>query len=190
MTNTDREKLLTRIRALFAKTTETGATEAEELAAAEKARELIEKYQIDLGAEELKRDGFVKKAIDMETVHFTFARFILDAIDKFCEVRCWYTTFGSPQIVVFGLASDVELAAYLIESLVWSVLCQALYTLFFWPIPTGCVAPCERASGSAVTSAALGARCGHLRALVSGQRQNQRIITRQFHHAQQSTATI
>jgi hypothetical protein len=77
-----------------------------------------------------------------------------------------------------------------INILVWSVLCQALNTLFFWPIPIGCVAPCERASGSAVTSAALGARCGHLHALVSGQRQNQRVITPQFHHAQQSTASI
>ena len=61
MNSADREKLLARIKALFSKTTEAGATEAEELAATEKARELIEKYQLDMGAEELKREGFVKK---------------------------------------------------------------------------------------------------------------------------------
>src|SRR5258705_5557481 len=46
MTSTDREKLLARIKALFSKTTEAGATEAEELAAAEKHRELIEKDKL------------------------------------------------------------------------------------------------------------------------------------------------
>ena len=117
MTDADRGKLLARIKALFSKTTEAGATEAEELAAAEKARELIEKYQIDLGAEELKREGFVTKSIDMEPARFAFARRILNAVDKFCEVKCWYMTYGGRSVEVFGLASDVELAAYLIESL-------------------------------------------------------------------------
>lgn len=37
----NREKMLAKIRALLAKTVEVGATEAEELAPAEKARELI-----------------------------------------------------------------------------------------------------------------------------------------------------
>jgi hypothetical protein len=117
MTDTDREKLLARIKALFSKTTKSGATEAEELAAAEKARELIEKYQLDMGAEELKKEGFVKKNIGMDAARFTFARRILNAIDKFCEVKTWYITYGGRVITVFGLASDVELAAYLIESL-------------------------------------------------------------------------
>ena len=117
MTDADRAKLLSRIKALFSKTTDSGATEAEELAAAEKARELIEKYQLDMGAEELKKEGFVKKSIDMEAARFAFARRILLAIEYFCEVKCWYMTYGGPQVVVFGLASDVELAAYLIESL-------------------------------------------------------------------------
>ena len=71
MTDTDREKLLARIKALFSKTTKSGATEAERHAAAEKARELIEKYQLDMGAEELKKEGFVKKNIGMDAARFT-----------------------------------------------------------------------------------------------------------------------
>lgn len=117
MTDADREKLLARIKALFSKTTGAGATEAEELAAAEKARELIEKYQLDMGAEELKKEGFVEKSIDMEAARFAFARRILQGVDEFCEVKTWYRTFYQRSVVVFGLRSDVELAAYLIESL-------------------------------------------------------------------------
>jgi Protein of unknown function (DUF2786) len=113
------EKLLAKIRALLAKTVEAGATEAEELAAAEKARALLEQYQLDLGAEQLKREGFVQKCIEFDAVRFTFARRIMCAIDAFCEVKTWYVTFGRSrvQMEILGLASDAEFAAYLIESL-------------------------------------------------------------------------
>jgi len=127
----NRDKLLAKIKALFAKTDNAGATEAEALAAAEKAHELIERYQIDLGADELKREGFIKRTIEVETSRFTFARRILNGIDKFCEVKTWiwnwrpdeeedrvlYRIRGATDIYVIGLASDTEFAAYLIESL-------------------------------------------------------------------------
>jgi hypothetical protein len=125
MSGANHEKLLARIKALFSKTIEAGATEAEALASAEKARELIEKYQLDMGAEELKKEGFVEKSINMETARFAFARRILHAIEKFCEVKCWYMTDGGRKVEVFGLASDVELAAYLIESLTTFTLAGA-----------------------------------------------------------------
>jgi len=119
MTDADREKLLARIKALFSKTTEAGATEAEELAAAEKARELIEKYQLDMGQEELTKEGFVRKNIKMEQARFTLARRILLGIEKFCEVKTYYMAWRGfePDVTDFGLASDAELAAYLIDSL-------------------------------------------------------------------------
>jgi len=117
MTQSDRDRLLARIKALFAKTTQTGATEAEELAAAEKARELIEKYQLDMGAEELRKEGFVQKTITMDATSFAFARRIFLAIENFCEVKTWYSTYGGTRVTVFGLTSDVELAVYLLESL-------------------------------------------------------------------------
>ena len=118
MTETNRQKLLARIRALFSKTVANGATEAEELAATKKARELIEQYQIDLGAEELKREGFTMKNIELEHANFTFARRIMLGIDRFCEVKSWYETWGvKPVVTVFGLASDAEFAVYLIKHL-------------------------------------------------------------------------
>ncbi len=119
MTDADREKLLPRIKALFSKTTEAGATEAEALAAAAKARELIEKYQLDMGEEELKKEGFVHKSLQMEQARFTCARRILLGIERFCEVKCYYMALRGiePTVSIFGLTSDVELAGYLIESL-------------------------------------------------------------------------
>ncbi len=85
------------------------------MAAVQKARELIEKYQFDMGAEELKREGFIQEYIEMESSRFVFARRILDGIEKFCEVETaeWFHR----DIWILGLASDVELAVYLIESL-------------------------------------------------------------------------
>jgi Protein of unknown function (DUF2786) len=122
----DRDKLLARIGALMAKTVEAGCTDAEALAFAEKAHELIERYQIDLGAEEIKREGFVKNRIKMEPARFAFARRILLAINEFCEVRTWYTTFtGLAEITVFGLRSDAELASYLIDSLLRAPTCMS-----------------------------------------------------------------
>jgi hypothetical protein len=117
MTHADHDKLLVRIKALFAKTTEAGATEAEQLAAVEKAHELIAKYQIDLGAEELKREGFVKKQIDgMDPAQFIFARRIGFALEKFCEVSTWYMP-AVRRLFILGLRSDAEFAEYLIKSL-------------------------------------------------------------------------
>jgi hypothetical protein len=120
MTETNQDKLLARIKALLSKTVEAGATEAEEMTSAAKARELIEKYQLDLGAEELRREGFVRKTIEAESVRFAFARRILLAINEFCEVKTWTEGFRGiipTRICVLGLASDAEFAGYLIESL-------------------------------------------------------------------------
>jgi hypothetical protein len=126
MTDINKDKLLATIKALFAKTVESGATEAEALAAVEKARELIEKYQVDLGAEELKREGFVRKTINLRTSQFAFVRRILNAIEDFCEVKIWYQTFAEPCVTVLGLASDAEWAVWLIESLTMFALGGAI----------------------------------------------------------------
>jgi len=116
MTPTDRDKVLARIKALFSKTVEAGATEAEELAAAGKARELIEQYQINLGAEELRREGFITKTLEQDRAQFVFSRYIMNAVGKFCEVETWYLGWVQ-RIEIMGLASDAEFATYLFESL-------------------------------------------------------------------------
>jgi Protein of unknown function (DUF2786) len=64
-----------RIKALLAKTVARGATEAEELAAAEKARELIEKYRLNLGTEEAPPKP-PPTAQDLARVAAALARFL------------------------------------------------------------------------------------------------------------------
>src|SRR6266536_3504047 len=138
MTRPNREKLFTRIRALFSKTVEAGATEAEAMAAAEKARALLEKYQLDLGAEELRQEGFVRKAVKLDALGSYFGRLISSALQEFCDVKIWYNVpntakarialrYETPatEIEIFGLASDVELAEYLLGSLAGFALAGA-----------------------------------------------------------------
>jgi uncharacterized protein DUF2786 len=119
MNDTNRDKLLAKIKALFSKTVENGATEAEEMAAVEKARELVEKHQLDLSAEELKREGFTMESVEMDATQFAFARRIMNAIDDFCEVRTWYMTLGREKahIAILGFKSDAQFARYLLEAL-------------------------------------------------------------------------
>ena len=53
MDETQKDKMAHKIRALMAKAEDSAATEAEAVAAAEKAKELLDKYQLDLGAVQL-----------------------------------------------------------------------------------------------------------------------------------------
>ena len=60
---TKREKVASVVEALLAKTTENGATEAEAMAAAEKARELMDRYQIEPVRRGLEQEGVHKVSI-------------------------------------------------------------------------------------------------------------------------------
>ena len=60
---TKREKVATIVEALLAKTTENGATEAEAMAAAAKARELMDRHQLDLGEVGMAKEGVHKLTI-------------------------------------------------------------------------------------------------------------------------------
>jgi Protein of unknown function (DUF2786) len=119
MSDEERTRIFRKVEALMAKTVAAGATEEEALTAAAKARELIEKYQIDLGAEAVKREGFLLRDIRLDGYKTPFVRSVSYAIERFTEVKMWFTVpYGLPATVwVFGLKSDVELAVHLIESL-------------------------------------------------------------------------
>ena len=56
---TDKAGIEAKVRALLAKTEDAGCTEAEARAAAEKARQLIERHQIELGPERVREIGAV-----------------------------------------------------------------------------------------------------------------------------------
>jgi hypothetical protein len=119
MNDTQRAKIFTKIEALMSKTTAAGATEEEAASAAEKARELIEKYQVDLGAEAVRREGFVLRDIRLDGYMYPFTRCISYAVGRFAEVKIWFMrASGLPNTCwILGLRSDVELAVHLIESL-------------------------------------------------------------------------
>jgi hypothetical protein len=127
MSADQRARIFAKIEALLAKTTAAGATEKEAAAAAEKARELIEKYQVDLGAEAVRREGFVLRDIRLDGHMYPFTRCISYAIGRFAEVKVWFTRVpGIPATCwILGLRSDVELAVHLIESLIAQALSGA-----------------------------------------------------------------
>jgi hypothetical protein len=115
-----------RIRSLLAKTVDNGCTEAEALAAAVKAKELMDTYQIDLSEEELEADGFVRGwAEQPQARKFNVQWELCNAVADYCEVKTWGQNLGWGQkrrVVFFGLRSDVELANWLVkalESFVW-----------------------------------------------------------------------
>lgn len=111
------DKLLTRIRALRAKTVDNGCTEAEALLAAGKVAELLDRYDLSLTDVELREA--VCEELAYETVRRK--RVPLDecvgAIADFCDCRVWRekTPAGAARFVFFGLRADIEAAHCLTE---------------------------------------------------------------------------
>lgn len=117
MTNipdTKLEKIKRQIRAMLDKTTSNGATEGEAISAAEKAAELMLKWDVEIAdLEEPRKDAFKESAIvidlDME------AAFILVgiAIAKLCQCRFILEGHGNSHAFFFGEEQDSEIAQYL-----------------------------------------------------------------------------
>ncbi len=107
-----------RIRALMAKTIENGATEAEAMSAAAKARELMDKYRLTMSDVEIQAEPIVTEDVDREhAVRTSAADYCLPGLRAYCGVQAWYyKTHGGPRRVrLFGLKADVEMARYLYE---------------------------------------------------------------------------
>ena len=123
----DEEKLIARIAALMAKTEEAGATESEALAAAEKARELIDKHQIDVRrvAEHANRSG-TKITSDERVFHpalrkkrFHEIAKIFSVIGRYCDVVVLVSEGGAKHdtITIVGEPLDCRLAYFMISNL-------------------------------------------------------------------------
>jgi Protein of unknown function (DUF2786) len=117
MKTTKRAKVASIVEALLQKTTENGATEAEAMAAAEKARELMDRHQLDLGEVGMAKEGVHKASIKRGhyktlAVKDRLAHFV----SEFCDTRVWLTK-SSDQMHFFGLRSDAEFAGWLVQSL-------------------------------------------------------------------------
>src|SRR5215469_7574955 len=119
-TEAHREAIARRIRGLLAKTEANGCTEQEALAAAERARALMDAHrlsQTDLEIEaEPIADEWIERASAMK---LTAADTCLWAIDRYCGVKSWYQKKLNKRGVyarharILGLRSDVEMAIYL-----------------------------------------------------------------------------
>jgi uncharacterized protein DUF2786 len=121
MSEAHREAIAHRIRSLLAKTVENGATEAEALAAAAKARQIMDAHRltqsdIEIQAEPIDKE-FVERGSDQK---MTATDLILYGLDAYCGVKTWFNATHHNgkfvrRLVIFGLRSDVEMARYIYQ---------------------------------------------------------------------------
>ena len=88
-TNVDLDKVLGRIQALRGKTVETGCTEQEALAAAEKVAELLDRYGLSLSEVELKSQPCEGAGIETGRKRFGPIDVCIPAVGRFCDCRVW-----------------------------------------------------------------------------------------------------
>lgn len=126
----ERKKAAQRVAALLAKTTENGATEGEALAAALKAKELMDRYAIDIGEAELVNEGFLDVEATPESPDSALIyQELWLGIAQFTDTISWIeqrptsddpedqTTGRAGRHVFFGCAGDVMFAVWLIKAL-------------------------------------------------------------------------
>jgi hypothetical protein len=115
---TEREGLLDKIRALLAKTTENGCTEAEALAGLSKARAMMDAYAVSNSELALTKE---EKAIlrreppGTKDPHLIKYR-LLSSVARFCGCEGWRKTHVRT-LVFCGLPSDAQLATWLLDTL-------------------------------------------------------------------------
>ena len=109
-----RDSALEKIRALLRKTVENGATEAEAMAAAAKAEELIAKYDVETTELDIQESSFAETKSGFNRDDYHFFVVVSNAIALFTETRYWTEVRNSipDKGVFFGLAHDVEIAEY------------------------------------------------------------------------------
>jgi hypothetical protein len=122
----ERTKLVDKIKALLAKTTQNGCTEQEALAALAKARAMIDAYEISDDELALTRE---EKAI----IHTAYGRdphsarrFLANACARFagCEVWIKSGARSDSNLVFCGMRADTDLATWLVDYLAQFVLVE------------------------------------------------------------------
>jgi hypothetical protein len=119
MDKTSREKLIDKVKALFAKTTANGCTEEEMLSSLAKARALIDSYEITddelkLSREEkaILRDESEEDARDSHGIKGQLG----SAVARYCRVRI-YRDSSKAGLTFVGFKADIDWAAWLIDHL-------------------------------------------------------------------------
>jgi Protein of unknown function (DUF2786) len=130
----NRDGLIDKIQRLLRKTTASGCTEPEALAALDKARALMDAYEVSEEELALTKE---EKAIlrseppgsrDPHNIKFLLSR----AVSEFSNCKAWK---GPSGIVFCGLPSDVRLASWLLDTLTAFVQAELARHLM------GCLAP-------------------------------------------------
>ena len=112
---TDLDKIKDRIRAMLARTTENGCTEAEAMMAAEKADQLLAQYALTMDEVGLRQEGTLKTSVNTGFLNRTPLEFCMGSVGDFCDCKSWITKGrGNRSINFFGLDHDAEMARFLI----------------------------------------------------------------------------
>lgn len=115
----DKSKIAARIRALLEKTTDNGCTEDEALAAAQKAAEMLEKYNLTVDEVKLREEAIRRSDNPQSRCgHPADERLwkVAAAIAHMLDCRYWTNQGGrlGPCITFFGFAHEVEIGDYLL----------------------------------------------------------------------------
>ena len=129
MTEQLAEAVSKRIRALLSKTIENGATEAEALAAATKARELMDRYRLSMTDVEIQSEPVIQELDDRPNKRrYAAADYAAHGICAYCGVRSWLRReHQATRRVWLGFKPDVEMAKYL-YAMIDSTIKQELAT--------------------------------------------------------------
>jgi hypothetical protein len=112
----DRNSLLDKVRALMSKTAENGCTEHEALAALDKARALMDAYEITDAELQLTKaeTAILRSEPPGSRDPHGLKRGMASAVARFCDCRVWR---GSNGLVFCGLQSDAQFATWLLDNL-------------------------------------------------------------------------
>jgi hypothetical protein len=124
----ERDSLLDKIRALMSKTVANGCTEHEALAALDKARAMMDAYEVtdaDLQLSKAESAILRKEPPGSKDLH-GIKRGMATAVAKFCDCKVW----RSPEGLTFcGLKSDAQFATWLLDNLTQFVKAELMQHL-------------------------------------------------------------
>jgi Protein of unknown function (DUF2786) len=153
-----RDSIIEKIKALLAKTTENGATEAEMLAALDKASAMMDAYDI---TDDEVREAKEEKAIlhadppNLKDSHKIKWR-LSDAVAEFCGVEIFRSRHQTG-LKCIGMPSDVQFAMWLLDSLADFLLRNCTRTLSdAWHHRASVVSSCGRLRRRAVGASVSG----------------------------------
>lgn len=121
MSNTERDKVRAKIKALLAKTTDSGCTKDEALNAAEKAAELMEHYDIQASELDYKDAVCINKSTKQRKYGRQRLTTIITAIAQLTDTKTWSTNHEGI-VTFFGFEADVDVACYLFDTLSDAIL--------------------------------------------------------------------